>query len=185
MEDFVAQDITLCFDMGSFHIWLARYLHAFRARQILISNGQQTMGVGLPWAVAASLVNPAQKVISVSGDGGFMMSCMDLETAVRLKSNLIHLVWVDNHYNMVRIQEEKKYGRNAAVSFGPIDFAAFARACGAKGVNVTSAIELKSALKEAMNMQGLVVIAIPVDYTDNPDLVAPLPALGSKPLVSA
>ncbi|QHI95735.1 acetolactate synthase AlsS [Aristophania vespae] len=185
LEQFVAQDVTLCFDMGSFHIWLARYLHAFRARQILISNGQQTMGVGLPWGIAASLVNPAQKVISVSGDGGFMMSSMELETAVRLKSNLIHLIWVDHHYDMVKIQEEKKYGRDAAVSFGDIDFALYAQSCGAKGINVTSVDQLKAALKVGMETEGPVVIAIAVDYTDNKLLMEPLPVLGGSTKASA
>ncbi|CDG33647.1 MULTISPECIES: acetolactate synthase AlsS [Acetobacteraceae] len=177
MEDFVAQDITICLDMGSFHIWHARFLEVFRARQMLISNGQQTMGVALPWAMSASIVNPAQKVISVSGDGSFMMSSMDLETAVRLKSNLIHIIWVDQHFNMVRIQEEKKYGRDAAVAFGPIDFAAFARSFGAKGINVNSVDSLKAALREGMETQGPVVIAVPVDYADNPALMNPLPEL--------
>lgn len=185
LEAFIQQDITLCLDMGSFHIWLARYLHAFRARQILMTNGQQTMGVGLPWAMAASIVNPSQKVISVSGDGGFMMSSMDLETAVRLKSNIIHLIWVDHHYNMVKIQEEKKYGREAAVSFGDIDFALYAQSFGAKGINVTSVHELKQALHDAMDVEGPVVIAIPVDYTDNHKLLEPLPALGGSPKASA
>lgn len=185
LETFIQQDITLCLDMGSFHIWLARYLHAFRARQILMTNGQQTMGVGLPWAIAASLVNPDQKVISVSGDGGFMMSSMDLETAVRLKSNIIHLIWVDHHYNMVKIQEEKKYGREAAVAFGAIDFARYAQSFGAKGVNVTSVQELKQALRDAMEVEGPVVISIPVDYTDNYKLLEPLPALGGATKASA
>ncbi|GBQ04551.1 acetolactate synthase AlsS [Saccharibacter floricola] len=185
LQPFVDQDVTLCFDMGSFHIWLARYLHAFRARQILISNGQQTMGVGLPWGMAASLVNPSQKVISVSGDGGFMMSSMDLETAVRLKSNLIHLVWVDHHFNMVRIQEQKKYGRDAAVAFGPIDFAAFARSCGAKGLKVNSVESLHAALREGMETQGPVVIEIPVDYADNANLMAPLAELRGETAASA
>src|SRR5215467_4847473 len=84
---------TLCLDMGSFHIWLARYLYSFRARQIPMTNGQQTLGCGLPWAIAASLVRPSEKVISVSGDGGFLFSAAELETAVRLKCNLVHLVW--------------------------------------------------------------------------------------------
>jgi len=90
-------DMTVCLDKGSFHIWLARYLYSFRSRQVLISNGQQTMGVGLPWAIAASLVRPNEKVISISGDGGFMFSSMERETAVRLKCNLVHLVWMDGH----------------------------------------------------------------------------------------
>ncbi|MEQ9914746.1 acetolactate synthase AlsS [Pectobacterium polaris] len=167
MQDIVNEDVTLCVDMGSFHIWLARYLYSFRARQILMTNGQQTMGVALPWAIAASLVQPGKKVVSVSGDGGFMQSSMELETAVRLKSNLLHIIWVDNGYNMVEIQQLHKYHRPAGVSFGPIDFKAYAEAFGAKGFAVESADELVSKLRQAMDVYGPAVIAIPVDYSDN------------------
>ena len=93
-------DVTLCLDMGSFHLWIARHLYSFRARQVLISNGQQTLGVALPWGIAASLVRPREKVISISGDGGFLFSAMELETAVRLKCNwstwsgsMEHMTW--------------------------------------------------------------------------------------------
>ena len=178
LEQFVTPDVTMCLDMGTFHIWLARYLLSFRARQMLISNGQQTMGVGLPWGIAASLVNPAQKVISISGDGGFMMSCMELETAVRLKCNLIHMVWVDQAYNMVEMQEKKKYGRGSGVDFGPIDFAMFARSCGAHGIAVHSADGVAGALREAMEVEGPVVISVPVDYSQNHLLMKPLASLG-------
>ncbi|APS28765.1 acetolactate synthase AlsS [Pectobacterium brasiliense] len=167
MQDIVNEDVTLCVDMGSFHIWLARYLYSFRARQILMTNGQQTMGVALPWAIAASLVQPGKKVVSVSGDGGFMQSSMELETAVRLKSNLLHVIWVDNGYNMVEIQQLHKYHRPAGVSFGPIDFKAYAEAFGAKGFAVESADELVSKLRQAMDVDGPAAIAIPVDYSDN------------------
>ncbi|EPE8813034.1 acetolactate synthase AlsS [Yersinia enterocolitica] len=167
MQDIVNNDVTLCVDMGSFHIWIARYLYSFRARQILMSNGQQTMGVALPWAIAAALVNPQQKVVSVSGDGGFMQSSMELKTAVRLKSNLLHIIWVDNGYNMVEIQEQKKYHRSSGVSFGPIDFKMYAESFGAKGFAVESADELTVKLHQAMDTQGPAVIAIPVDYSDN------------------
>lgn len=167
MQDIVNNDVTLCVDMGSFHIWIARYLYSFRARQILMSNGQQTMGVALPWAIAAALINPQQKVVSVSGDGGFMQSSMELETAVRLKSNLLHIIWVDNGYNMVEIQEQKKYHRSSGVRFGPIDFKMYAESFGAKGFAVKSADELTVKLHQAMDTQGPAVIAIPVDYSDN------------------
>ncbi len=118
MQDIIDNDVTLCIDMGSFHIWLARYLYSFRARQMLISNGQQTMGVALPfWGIGASFVRPCDKIISVSGDGGFMQSSMELETAVRLNTNILHIIWVDNAYNMVEMQEEVKYGRPIGVKF--------------------------------------------------------------------
>jgi len=172
LQDVVSDDVTLCVDMGSFHIWIARYLYSFRARQLLISNGQQTMGVALPWAIGASLVRPGDKVVSISGDGGFMQSSMELETAVRLKTNIVHIVWVDNAYNMVEMQEVKKYDRKSGVEFGPIDFKQYAEACGAVGFNVESVEELRPVLRKAMDIQGPVVVAIPVDYSDNYKLMA-------------
>ncbi|KAB8309772.1 acetolactate synthase AlsS [Rouxiella chamberiensis] len=174
MQDIVNSDVTLCVDMGSFHIWIARYLYSFRARQVLISNGQQTMGVALPWAIGAALVDPGRKVVSVSGDGGFMQSSMELETAVRLGVNLLHIIWVDEAYNMVAIQEEKKYQRTSGIQFGPIDFKAYADAFGAKGFAVTSAETLESTLRAAMDVQGPAVVAVPVDYGDNELLMGQL-----------
>lgn len=174
LQDLVRDDMTLCVDMGSFHIWIARYLYSFRARQVLISNGQQTMGVALPWAIGAALVRPGEKVISVSGDGSFMQSSMELETAVRLKSNIVHIIWVDNGYNMVAMQEQQKYCRTSGVSFGPIDFKRYAESFGAAGFAVHSADELRATLRAALAVEGPAVVAIPVDYSDNPGLMAQL-----------
>lgn len=172
LQDIVSDDVTLCVDMGSFHIWIARYLYSFRARQLLLSNGQQTMGVALPWAIGAALVRPGDKVLSISGDGGFMQSSMELETAVRLKANIVHVIWVDNAYNMVEMQEVSKYQRKSGVEFGPIDFKAYAEACGAVGFAVQSVEDLRYMLRKAMEIQGPVVVAIPVDYADNYKLMA-------------
>jgi len=158
LQGLLSDDMTLCLDMGSFHIWLARYLYSFRARQILMTNGQQTLGAGLPWAIAASLVRPNEKVMSVSGDGGFLFSAMELETAVRLKCNLVHVVWIDGFYDMVGIQEMAKYGRLSGVKLGPVDIVKFAEAFSAKGL---------STLKEALAMEGPVLVGVPVDYRDN------------------
>jgi len=167
LQGLLSDDMTLCLDMGSFHIWLARYLYSFRARQILMTNGQQTLGVGLPWAIAASLVRPNEKVISVSGDGGFLFSAMELETAVRLKCNLVHVVWIDGFYDMVGIQEMAKYGRLSGVKLGPVDIVRFAEAFGAKGLRIESPDEISSTLKKALAMQGPVLVGVPVDYRDN------------------
>jgi acetolactate synthase-1/2/3 large subunit len=91
LQKWLTDDVTLCVDMGSFHLWIAHFLFSFRARQILISNGQQTLGVALPWGIASCLVRPGEKTLSISGDGGFLFSAMELETAVRLKLNCICL----------------------------------------------------------------------------------------------
>ena len=167
LQSVLSDDMTLCLDMGSFHIWLARHLYSFRARQILMTNGQQTLGVGLPWAIAACLVRPGEKVISISGDGGFLFSAMELETAVRLKCNLVHLVWIDGSYDMVGIQEMAKYGRLSGVAFGPVDVVRFAEAFGAKGLQIERPDQVALTLKRALTMQGPVVVGIPVDYRDN------------------
>jgi acetolactate synthase-1/2/3 large subunit len=170
LQPFLEDDVTLCLDMGSFHIWHARYLHVFQPRQMLISNGQQTLGVGMPWAIAACLARPGQKVISVSGDGGFHFSSVELETAVRLKCNFVHIIWCDGSYDMVRFQEKLKYGRSSGVDFGVVDNVKFAEAMGATGFRITSPDEISSTLKKAMAMSGPVVIEIPVDYSHNFEL---------------
>jgi len=167
LQTLLSDDMTLCLDMGSFHIWMARHLYSFRARQILMTNGQQTLGVGLPWAIAASLVRPTEKVISISGDGGFLFSAMELETAVRLKCNLVHMVWIDGFYDMVGIQEMAKYGRLSGVKLGPVDIVGFAEAFGAKGLRIERPDEISSTLKKALAMEGPVLVGVPVDYRDN------------------
>ncbi|MDB5308892.1 MAG: acetolactate synthase, catabolic [Gemmataceae bacterium] len=167
LQQVLSDDTTLCLDMGSFHIWLARHLYSFRARQVLITNGQQTLGVGLPWAIAACLVRPGEKVISISGDGGFLFSAGELETAVRLGCDLVHLVWIDGAYDMVRFQEVAKYGRASGVEFGPVDVVAFAESFGAKGLMIRTPDEIATTLKRALALDGPVVVGIPVDYRDN------------------
>jgi acetolactate synthase I/II/III large subunit len=167
LQPLLSDDMTLCLDMGSFHIWLARHLYSFRARQILMTNGQQTLGVALPWGIAACLIRPREKVISISGDGGFLFSAMELETAVRLKCNLVHLVWIDGFYNMVGIQEMAKYGRLSGVALGPVDVVRFAEAFGAKGLRIEQPDQISSTIKKALEMQGPVLVGVPVDYRDN------------------
>jgi acetolactate synthase-1/2/3 large subunit len=156
--------------MGSFHLWIARHLYSFCARQVLISNGQQTLGVALPWAIAATLVRPSEKVLSISGDGGFLFSAMELETAVRLKSNLVHMICIDGTYDMVAVQEELKYGRPSGTSLDPVDPMKYAEAFGAQGLMIQSSDQIGSVLKKAFDIPGPVLmestltIAIIVNY---------------------
>jgi acetolactate synthase-1/2/3 large subunit len=167
LQNILTPDVTLCLDMGSFHLWLARHLYSFRARQVLISNGQQTLGVALPWAIAATLVRPSEKVLSISGDGGFLFSAMELETAVRLQSHLVHMIWIDGSYDMVAVQEEQKYGRPSGTNFGPVDPVKYAEAFGAHGFMIQSPDQITSVLKQAFDTPGPVLIGVHVDYRDN------------------
>lgn len=167
MQKFLTPDVTLCSDMGSFSLYLSRYLTSFRARQVLISNGQQTLGVALPWGIAASIVRPSEKVLSVSGDGGFLFSAMELETAVRLKLNLVHMVWIDGSYNMVAAQEELKYGRHSGTDLGPVDVVKYAEAFGATGFQIKEADDIAPTLRKAFDTAGPVLIGVNVDYSKN------------------
>jgi acetolactate synthase I/II/III large subunit len=167
LQKWLTQDVSLCVDMGSFHLWIAHFLYSFRARQILISNGQQTLGVALPWGIASCLVRPHEKTLSISGDGGFLFSGMELETAVRLKLNLVHMIWIDGTYDMVAVQELPKYKRTSGVDFGPVDVVKYAEAFGAKGLFINSADEIGSKLQQAFETPGPVLIGVNVDYRDN------------------
>lgn len=167
LQKWLADDVTLCLDMGSFHLWIAHFLFSFRARQILISNGQQTLGVALPWGIASCLVRPNEKTLSISGDGGFLFSAMELETAVRLKLNLVHMIWIDGTYDMVAVQEQSKYKRTSGIDFGPVDVVKYAEAFGAIGFMINAPDQIGSILKKAFEIPGPVLIGIQVDYRDN------------------
>lgn len=180
IQSHVTDDMTVSTDIGSHYIWMARHFKSYVARHYLISNGMQTLGVGLPWALAAAMVRPNAKSVSVSGDGGFFFSAMELETAVRLGLNTVHIVWNDNaYYDMVKFQEEMKYnGQSAGVKFGNIDLVKYAESFGAKGLRVETPDDLDAVLDEAFSTQGPVVVDIPVDYSHNYELGSQL--IGSE-----
>lgn len=169
LQDQAKDDMTVTVDVGSHYIWMARYFKSYEARHLLFSNGMQTLGVALPWAISAALVRPNKTVLSVSGDGGFLFSAQELEVAVRLKLPIVHMIWNDGRYNMVEFQEEMKYGRSAGVQLGDVDFVKYAEAFGAKGYRVDSKESFKDTLEQAIkeSANGPVLIDIPIDYKDN------------------
>ncbi|GFH42003.1 acetolactate synthase [Lactococcus hodotermopsidis] len=163
----VKDDETVTVDIGSHYIWMARHFKSYEPRHLLFSNGMQTLGVALPWAISAALLRPNKKVYSISGDGGFLFSAQELETAVRLKLPIIHIIWNDGHYNMVEFQEIMKYGRSSGVDFGAVDYVKYAEAFGATGIRVTNKTDLAEVLGNLEATTGPVIIDIPIDYKDN------------------
>ena len=171
IQNNVNDDTIVALDVGSHYIWMARYFRAYQPRHLLISNGMQTLGVGLPWAIVAALLNPAQKAVAVCGDGGFMFSAAELSTAVEHNLNLVTIVWNDGgHYDMVKFQEELKYPQAAGVKFGEVDIVKFAESFGATGMRVNKTQELNEVLKKAFATKGPVVVDVPVDYSHNKEL---------------
>ena len=169
LQDNTTDDMTVTVDVGSHYIWTARYFKSYEPRHLLFSNGMQTLGVALPWAISAALIRPNTTIISISGDGGFLFSAQELETAVRFQLPIIHLIWNDGKYNMVEFQEEMKYWRSSGVDFGPVDFVKYAESFGAKGYRVDGKESFEQTLKQVLEevKHGPILIDIPIDYKDN------------------
>jgi acetolactate synthase-1/2/3 large subunit len=174
IRDLIDDDTTVACDIGSHYIYMARHFRVYQPRRLLFSDGQQTLGVALPWAMAAAMVRPGTRVVSVSGDGGFLFSAQELETATRLGLSFTHVIMRDNTYNMVAFQEELKYGRASGVQLGDYDIAHFAAAFGAKGIRVSGITEFEAAFKQSLNESGVTIIDVRVDYTRNTELFAEL-----------
>lgn len=167
LNQVVTPETTVCLDVGSNYIWMNRYLPAWQVRQVLVSNGQQTLGVALPWAMATNLCRPGKPVISVSGDGGFLFTATELETARRIGSRFVHLIWNSCSYDMVAFQEQAHYGRTSGVELGEYNVVGFAEAFGCKGYRIASADQLGPVLREALQETVPVLIDIPIDYSQN------------------
>jgi acetolactate synthase-1/2/3 large subunit len=165
---------TVACDIGSVYIYMARHFRVYEPRRLLFSNGQQTLGVALPWAMAACLVRPGTPVVSVSGDGGFLFSAQELETATRLGLKFTHIIFRDNSYDMVGFQELLKYNRKSGVQLGDYDIVAYAAAFGARGYRVKTLDEFSATVRRALAEDGPSLIDVPVDYSRNTDLAGHL-----------
>jgi acetolactate synthase-1/2/3 large subunit len=174
IRDLIDDDATIACDIGSHYIYMARHFRVYQPRRLLFSDGQQTLGVALPWAMAAAMVRPGTQVVSVSGDGGFLFSAQELETATRLGLSFTHVIMRDNTYNMVAFQEQLKYGRTSGVQLGDYDIVHYAAAFGAKGIRVSGLTEFEAAFKQSLNEPGVTIIDVHVDYTRNTELFAEL-----------
>lgn len=174
IRELVDDDATVACDVRSHYIYMARHFRAYQPRRLLFSDGQQTLGVALPWAMAAAMVRPGTQVVSISGDGGFLFSAQELETATRLGLSFTHVIMRDNSYDMVAFQEVLKYGRTSGVKLGDCYITQYAAAFGAKGIRITSIDEFENAFKQSLSDDGITIIDVPVDYTRNTELFAQL-----------
>lgn len=167
----IGDDVTVTCDTGAHEIWMARYFFSYEPRRLLFSMGHQTMGVALPWAIGTALARPGEKVVSVSGDGSFLMTCMELETAVRLKVPIVHVIWRDGGYNLIQTLQKRDYGRIFGATFGDPDFVKLGEAFGAAAFRISEADQIIPTLKKALACDGPALIEMPVDYRDNAALV--------------
>ncbi|KAK0612201.1 thiamine diphosphate-binding protein [Immersiella caudata] len=175
LQELLPPSTTVISDVGSVYIWLSRFFYSYEPHSFLVSNAQQTLGVALPWAMGACFSQDppsSKKVVSISGDGGFLFSGQELVTAVQQGCDIAHFVWNDGSYNMVEFQEVNKYGRSSGVELGGVDFKKYAESMGARGMTVSSSAELETAMKEALTWKGVVVVDVRIDYSQNAGLMA-------------
>jgi acetolactate synthase-1/2/3 large subunit len=163
----VPEDGIVCLDNGMYKIWFARNYRTRIANTLLLDNALATMGAGLPSAMAAKLLHPERKVLAVCGDGGFMMNSQELETAVRLKLDLVVLIIVDSAYGMIRWKQAVDHFADYGMTFGNPDFVKYAEAYGAKGHRVEATEEIIPTLKAAFDAGGVHLVAVPIDYSEN------------------
>lgn len=169
-------DLVIC-DVGAHKQWMARMFPCDAPNTCIISNGFAAMGIGLPGAIAAKLIHPERRVVTVTGDGGFLMNAQELETAVRLQTPLVVLVWRDDGYGVIRWNQTLRFGRTIGVEFGNPDLVTFAQSFGAIGFRISDPSELRPCLEAALAHQRPVVIDCPMDYSENLKLTARLKAL--------
>jgi acetolactate synthase-1/2/3 large subunit len=148
-------------------MWMARLYPTYRPNTCLVSNGLSTMGFALPGALGVKLAFPGQKVLAVTGDGGFLMNSQEIETALREKIPFVILVWVDGSYGLIKWKMEMQLHRYSHVDFGNPDFVRYAESFGAKGYFIRAADELLPILTKALAEDTVSVIACPVDYSEN------------------
>jgi acetolactate synthase-1/2/3 large subunit len=163
-------DIVLT-DTGAAKMWMARLYPTYEPNTCLISNGLATMAFSLPGAIAARMVHPDRAVLATMGDGAFLMSAAEIETAVRERVPVTILVWVDGGYGLIGWKQDIHFGRRAAVSFANPDFVGFAASMGAVGHAITAADQLLPTLRACVGSDEVHVIACPVDYSENAHLV--------------
>jgi acetolactate synthase I/II/III large subunit len=173
-------DGIVCLDNGMYKIWFARNYRTRVANTLLLDNALATMGAGLPSAIMATMLFPQRRVLAVCGDGGFMMNSQEMETAVRLRLNLVVLIIEDNAYGMIRWKQAADGFPDFGLKFGNPDFVKYAESYGANGTRVETADGLVPALESAFKTGGVQLVSVPVDYSENQRvLVDELAKLGS------
>ncbi len=166
-------DIVIC-DVGAHKMWMARMFKAEKPNTCIISNGFASMGIALPGAIAAKLAHPEKTAVAVTGDAGFLMNCQEIETAMRIGTPIIILIWSDSEYGLIKWKQMNQFGRASNISFNNPDFVKFAESFGAKGYRIESGDQLAPTIKQAIKDNTVVIIDCPVDYKENLKLTAKL-----------
>ena len=173
-REVMGPDDILLSDVGAHKMWIARHYQCHEPNTCLIPNGFCSMGFALPGAIAANIVYPDRRILSICGDAGFLMNVQEMETAARLGSNIVVMVWADNEYGLIAWKQETHFGRHTDLAFGNPDWNMLADAFGWHGHYVDKSVDLAATLESAFNEEGPSLVVIPIDYRENPLLTKKL-----------
>lgn len=174
LRQVLKDDDIVISDVGAHKMWIARMYQANKPNTCIISNGFASMGIAVPGAIAAKLAHPDRTVVAATGDAGFMMNCQEIETALRIGTPIVILIWNDGEYGLIKWKQEIHFGRDSNIDFKNPDFIKFAESFGAKGYRVKSTEELIPTIKKAIADNTVVLIDCPVDYAENMKLTEKL-----------
>jgi acetolactate synthase-1/2/3 large subunit len=163
----LADDDIVISDVGAHKLWLARLFPCLLPNTCIISNGFAAMGMAVPGAVAAKLIHPSRRVVAVTGDGGFLMNSQELETAARMETPFVVLIFNDHGYGLIRWKQMLQFSRPAFIDFKNPDVVKYAESFGANGFPIQSAAQLAPTLRAALNSNKLSIIDCPVDASEN------------------
>ena len=163
----LGQEDILISDVGAHKMWIGRQYNCYHPNTCIISNGFASMGISVPGAIAAKLIYPEKKVLAVSGDGGFMMNCQEMETALRIGVPIVVMIFNDSGYGLIRWKQEDHFGSSCFTDFTNPDFVKFAESMGAKGYRIQSAEEIIPVLEDAFSQNVPCIIDCPIDYSEN------------------
>ncbi|VAX14300.1 2-oxoglutarate decarboxylase [hydrothermal vent metagenome] len=167
------EDIAIS-DVGAHKMWMSRMFRCELPNTCLISNGFASMGIAVPGAIGAKLAYPDRKVVAVTGDAGFLMNSQEIETALRLKTPIVILIWSDSAYGLIEWKQMNQFGRKSNIDFTNPDFVMYAESFGAKGYRIERGEDLLPTLKKALADNTVSVIDCPVDYSENLKLTSKL-----------
>jgi len=168
------RDAILLSDVGAHKMWIARHFQCHEPNTCLIPNGFCSMGFALPGAIAASMVFPERQIMAICGDAGFLMNVQEMETARRLNSNIVVMVWEDNAYGLIAWKQENEFGKHTDLSFGNPDWMLLAKSFGWSGMKIENSVDGIDKLQEAFDTAGPILVVIPIDYRENSKLTEKL-----------
>ena len=167
VRKFMGDDDIVISDIGAHKMWIARHYNCYKPNTCIISNGFAAMGIAVPGAIAAKLVHPDKKILAITGDGGFMMNSQELETARRIGTPFVSLIWNDNSYGLIKWKQLERFNKSACVDFTNPNFKMYAESMGCKGYCIEKADDLICALEDAFSQDVPCVIDCKVDYSEN------------------